>query len=472
VTTLPLAPTLDPVAPAAIRDQSLSGALAAFGTDLTLERVPAPVVAHAKLLLLDTLGAALAGVDTAEGRAVLDAAHAVGGDSGPATLWGTARRTTRAAAALANGTIAHAQELDDFGGCDHSGAVVVPAALAAAEGHEVSGRQVLEALVVGYDVARRVLDAAGGYRAHNGRGFHSTGTCGGFGAAAAAAKVLGLDRERTAWALGLAGSYTGGLWAFIEDGAMAKRYHPGRAAETGVLAAFLARAGFTGPARIFEASWGGFLSTYAGDDAEPAELTAGLGEDFRILRSGVKRYASCGGTHSTLDVVLDIRRREKLGPDQVQAVRIRCTEADRLMVGGADPRSRLAAQMSLPYSVAVAWVAGRASLAEYEERWRNDPAVRAFLPRVRLEVDAGLPEGSEPYVTVESRDGRSFTGHVPVAPGLPDNPLGREEVVAKYEELAGRALAAEDVRVVKEAVLGLEESESLGRLVAALGRPR
>jgi 2-methylcitrate dehydratase PrpD len=465
-------PTLKEAEPAAACGESLSQALAAFGAELTLARVPVPVVAHAKLLLLDTLGAALAGVETAEGRAVLEAARAVGGESGPATLWGTARRTTRAAAALANGTMAHAQELDDFGGCDHSGAVVVPAVLAAAEGHEGSGRLVLEAIVVGYDVARRVLDAAGGYRAHNGRGFHSTGTCGSFGAAAAAAKALGLDRERTVWALGLAGSYTGGLWAFIDDGAMAKRYHPGRAAETGVLAAFLARAGFTGPARVFEAAWGGFLPTYAGGDAQPAELTAGLGEDFRILRSGVKRYASCGGTHSTLDAVLEIRRRERLAADEVQAVRIRCTEADRLMVGGADPGSRLAAQMSLPYSVAVAWVAGRASLQEYEERWRHDPVVRAFIPRVTLQVDAGLPAGSEPYVTVETRDGRIFTGHVPVAPGLPDNPLGREEVVAKYEELAGRALPAEGVRAVKEAVLELEESGSLGRLVAALGQPR
>jgi 2-methylcitrate dehydratase PrpD len=465
-------PAPSEAAPSTASGRTLSGALAAFGADLTLARVPAPVVAHAKLLLLDTLGAALAGVDTAEGRAVIEAARAVGGESGPATLWGTAGRTSRAAAALVNGTTAHAQELDDFGGCDHSGAVVVPAVLAAAEGHGESGRLVLEAIVVGYDVARRVLDAAGGYRAHNGRGFHSTGTCGSFGAAAAAAKALGLDRERTAWALGLAGSYTGGLWAFIADGAMAKRYHPGRAAETGVLAAFLARAGFTGPASVFEAPWGGFLPTYAGGDAQPGDLTAGLGEDFRILRSGVKRYASCGGTHSTLDAVLEIRRREKLPADEVKAVRIRCTEADRLMVGGTDPGSRLAAQMSLPYSVAVAWVAGRASLAEYEERWRQDRAVRAFIPRVTLEVDAGLPEGSEPFVTVETRDGRTFSGHVPVPPGLPENPLGRAEVEAKYEELAGRALPADGVRAVREAVLRLEDPGSLGRLVAALGRPR
>jgi len=460
------------VRPETARTSSLSGALAAFGVELELSRVPAPVVAHAKLLLLDTLGAALAGVDTAEARAVIRAAREVGGETGPATLWGTVARTTRATAALVNGTTTHAQELDDFGGCDHSGAVVVPAVLAVAEGADAPGSRVLEAIVIGYDVALRVLEAAGGYRAHNGRGWHSTGTCGSFGATAAAAKVLGLDRERTTWALGLAGSYTGGLWAFIADGAMAKRYHPGRAAETGVLAAFLARAGFTGPSRVFEADWGGFLPTYAAGSAEPGRLTAGLGEDFKILRSGVKPYASCRGAHSTLDVVFEVRRREGLAADDVAAVRIRCTEADRLMLGEVEPATRLAAQMSLPYSVAVAWVAGRASLAEYEERWLHDLCVRELMRRVTLEVDATLPEGSEPYVTVEARDGRTFTGHVPFARGAPENPLSREEVIAKYEELAARALPPEGVRAVKEAVFELEEPASLQRLQDALGRPR
>jgi 2-methylcitrate dehydratase PrpD len=460
------------VRPDAALGEGLSGALAAFGAELRLDRVPAPVVAHAKLLLLDTLGAALAGVDTAEGRAVRLAAHEFGGTAGPATVWGTSVRTTRAAAALVNGTTAHAQELDDFGGCDHSGAVVVPAVLAAAEGRDMDGGRALEAMIVGYDVALRVLEAAGGYRAHNGRGFHSTGTCGSFGAAAAAAKALGLDRQRTAWALGLAGSAAGGLWAFIADGAMAKRYHPGRAAESGVVAACLAQAGFTGPSRVFEADWGGFLPTYAADSARPDRLTAGLGDEFKILRSGVKPYASCRGAHSTLDVVFEIRRREGLAADDVAAVRIRCSEADRLMLGEPEPATRLAAQMSFAYCVAVAWVAGRAFLGEFEERWLGDPRVRAFMRRVALEVDPALADGVEPHITVTARDGRTFTGHVPIARGAPENPLSREEVVAKYEELAARALPAEGVRALREAVLDLEEPGSLGRLFAALGRPR
>ena len=452
--------------------QTLSGALAAFGAGLRWDDLPEAVVAHAKLLLLDTLGAALAGIHTEEGRAVREAARWFGGGTGSAVIWGTAARTTPAAAALVNGTTAHAQELDDFGGCDHSGAVVVPAVLASIEDGAGAGRRVLEAMIVGYDVALRVLEAAGGYRAHNGRGWHSTGTCGSFGAAAAAARAVGLDAERTAWALGLAGSYTGGTWAFLADGSMSKRYHPGRAAETGVLAAALARAGFTGPTQVFEAEWGGFLDTYAAGPTRPTALTDALGRDFKILRSGAKPYASCRGAHATLDIVFDLARQERLPAEDVALVRIHCTEQDRLMLGAADPQTRLAAQMSLPYSVGVAWVSGRASLTEYEEPWFHDPPVRAFMRRVILTVDPGLPEGAEVRVTVETRDGRRFARHVPFARGAPENPLSAQEVIAKYEELAARALAPEAVRALKEAVFAIEAPGSLRRLHEALARPR
>ncbi len=277
------------------------------------------------------LGAALAGVHTEEGRAIRDR-RVFGGVDGPSLL--QAARSTSAAAALVNGTTAHAQELDDFGGCDHSGAVVIPAVLASAEDDGPgAGRRVIAAVVAGYDVALRVLEASGGYRAHNGRGWHSTGTCGSFGAAAAVARVLDLDAERAAWALGLAGSFTGGTWAFLADGAMSKRYHPGRAAETGILREPSPGPASPGPTRIFEAEWGGFLETYTPGRTRPGALTEGLGRDFKILRSGVKPYASCRGAHATLDAVFDLASVEGVRAEDVAAVRIRCTEQDRMMLG-------------------------------------------------------------------------------------------------------------------------------------------
>jgi 2-methylcitrate dehydratase PrpD len=448
---------------------TLSGQIAEFGASLTLERVPAAVISHAKLLTLDTLGAALAGVPTAECQAAIRAVRTLAaGDGGPSTVWGTVLRTTRAYAALVNGIAAHAQELDDFGGCDHSGAVVLPAVLAACEGRGVPGARVLEAIIVGYDVALRVLEATGGYRAHNGRGWHSTGTCGSFGAAAAVAKVLNLDACHTTWALGIAGTFTGGTWAFLADGAMSKRYHPGRAAETGVVAAALAQQDFTGPAQVFEAEWGGFLPTYAPGDAEPGRLTRSLGTEFKILRSGVKPYACCRGAHSTLDAVLDLRRRHALAADRVAAVAIRCTAADMQMLGDRGPTTRLAAQMSLPYSVAVALTTGRASLTEYEDTSLMNGPTRALMGNVEMRVDASLPEGTEPYVTITTRDGQQHTGHVDIGRGAPENPLPPSDIIAKYEELAARVVRPKSVGAIKGLVLALEEVPTIDALCDAL----
>ncbi len=153
--------------------------------------------------------------------------------------------------------------------------------------------------MAGYDLAGRVLKGSGGYRPHNERGWHSTGTCGSFGAAAASAKLLGLPSDVFMQALGIAGTFTGGTWAFLADGALVKRFHPGKAAETGVSAALLAQAGLTGPRHVLDAEWGGFYSTYAPGISTPAEAVRALGEEFHILESGIKPYACCANcSHS------------------------------------------------------------------------------------------------------------------------------------------------------------------------------
>lgn len=455
-------------------EPSLSESLAAFTADLSLAQVPGQVVQHAKLLLLDLLGAALAGVGTEESRAILAASRAFGPADGACTLWGTMRRTSPAVAALVNGTIAHAQELDDFGGADHSGAVVVPTVLAIAQAQRIAdGARVLEAMIAGYDVALRVLEAAGGYRAHNNHsGWHSTGTCGSFGAAAAAARMLGLDARRTAWALGLAGSFTGGTWAYLADGAMSKRYHPGRAAEIGLTAGYLAREGFTGPTRVLEADWGGFLPTYAGDAACPEAITAGLGSEHRIMKSGIKPYASCRGVHSVLDVIFGLCATHALRAADVASVEIRCNVASLMSLGERDPQTRLAAQMSLPYGVAVALVTGRASLAEYEPHRLADSAVREMIGRIRMSVDPAIDENTEPYVTVITTDGRRLQGHEPIGLGDPRNALPEDAIVAKFDDLAPRALAGGTVERLRDAVLTLPAPGSLARLLDALGSPR
>ena len=451
-------------------DPSPSEVLAGFTAGLDLAEVPDDVVRYARVLMLDLLGAALAGVDTEETRAMLKAAEGFASTTGPCGIWGTTGTTTAASAALINGVIAHAQELDDFGGADHSGAVVIPAVLAVAEAEGVTdGGTVLAAMIGGYDAALRVLDAMGGYRAHNnGGGWHSTGTCGSFGAAAAAARLLGLDAERTSWALGIAGSFTGGIWAYLADGAMSKRYHPGRAAEIGVTAAYMARAGFTGPTRVFDAPWGGFLATYGNGSERPEELTTDLGRPFRIMRSGIKPYAACRGLHSVLDVVLSMRAEHGFSAADVAAVEIGCSQANMRSLGDTDPRTRLGAQMSLPYGTAVALVTGRAGLEEFEKRRINDPDVRAAMGRVVMSHDPGHDDQTEPDVAVVLTDGRRFEGHEPIGLGDYRNPLTTEQVISKYESLARRVLDGADVAALKDAVFALPEPGSLPQVLARL----
>ena len=443
------------------------------------------------MLLLDLLGCALAGLDTEEARIARRAARALspGGGAnaaigknrrvlrgGNASLWGTGEAAHPGTAAMVNGTAAHALELDDFHGVDHSGAVTVPALMAAADtGGETDGRRFLEGMAFGYEVGRRLLDGAGGYRRHNATGWHTTGTLGSYAAAAAVAKFLGLDEERTVWALGIGGSFTGGTWAFNQGGAMSKRYHAGVAAQMGLQAAFLAREGFTGPVSVLEAGRGGYFNLYGEGMTPAARGTAeGLGTDFRIGWAGVKVYACCRGIHSALDVALDFRLRHGLRAEDIESVHVLCTPVQKGQLGLGAPRTRIEAQFSLPYSAAVAFLHGEAGYEFFTEKWIGDPEIEALAGKVVLEADDSRSLEEEPVLTVRTRDGRVFTGQQPIPIGDPANPVPEADIRAKYRTLATRHLAPETVRRLEEAVLALERpgrlSEVRGMLAARAER--
>src|SRR5690606_4310791 len=181
------------------------------------------------------------------------------------------------------------------------------------------------------------------------RGWHSTGTCGSFGAAAAAARLLGLSEVLSVQALGIAGTFAGGTWAFLADGALVKRFHPGKAAETGVSAALLARAGLTGPRYVLDAEWGGFYSTYAPGVSTPERAVRDLGTEFHILHSGIKPYACCRTIHSCLDAMLEIRREASAGSADIAALVVHGNAQTRRQFERTDVRNLLEAQFSMPY---------------------------------------------------------------------------------------------------------------------------
>lgn len=437
--------------------------LAQFCVDTCFEDLPAALVAQAKRHILDTFGAALAGADSEVARQ----AHQVfEGETGSSLVWGTGLRLGAAQAAMLNGVAAHALELDDTGGCDHSGAVVLPAVMAAvslAPG-PVSGRELITAVVLGYEVGRRVLEACGGYSAHNGAGWHSTATCGVFGAAAASARILRLDAGQMLAALGIAGSFSGGLWAFIHDGSQSKKLHSGRAAEGGLMAARFARQGITGPAKLFDDVWGGFLKTLAAQTAQPPALDADLGSVWKLARCSIKPYASCRGTHSAIDALGQLLEQLQIDADQVEDIEVSLCGFLLSMCGGQDIGTLPAAQMSLPYALAARLVHGHCRLDAYDETARRDPRIERWLSRIRLEVDPRLSEDGEPVVRVRTVDGRQAQLCVDPPLGAPANPLSDAALEQKFFSLATRVMPQGQAEALLGQVARLETLESVGLL--------
>ncbi|MEO8202752.1 MAG: MmgE/PrpD family protein [Betaproteobacteria bacterium] len=449
--------------------RTLTESLADYWSAARYEDLPAETVRLAKRFLVDTLAAGIAGANTDVVDAALAAAQAsVEATSGSATVWGRAETLPAPMAAMVNGTAAHALELDDFGGCGHSGAVVTPALCALAGRLTFSGKEAITALVAGYDLAARTLEGAGGYRPVNDLGWHSTGICGSFGAAAASAKLLGLDAERFADALGVAGTFTGGIWAFLADGAMTKRFHPGKASENGLSAALLAQSGMTGPRKVLEAEWGGFYSTYAKGVATPEATLAGLGSEFRIARSGMKPYACCRGLHACQDTLFDTMRELRLASTDIAGMVVHGNEQYRLQFDRPTVGSLLEAQFSIQYALAAGAVSGRGTLDQFAPLRDAEPEVKRLMGATRVLADRVVKPGQYPPLEFELADGRRIERHTPFAKGAPERPLTDEELRAKVDSLLEPALGVAGCRALIECVADLESVKDFRELVRLL----
>ena len=369
-----------------------SRAVAQWVAELKYENLPERTREVVRCAILDTLGCGVYGYATPWAKMLLQWARA-GGAKAEATVWGDSAPSLRAAdAALVNGTSAHAFELDDYHNAKlHPGAVVIPAALAVAETLQSDGKTLVTAIAAGYEVMIRSSLALNPSAARL-RGWHLTGVCGPFGAAAACAVLMGLDAERTAWALGLAGTQGGGVWAFNADGAMSKRLHAGKAAHSGVLAAELAALGFTGPTQIYEFEDGGVLKAFS-DASDPAPLTAQLGEAWRLDAISIKPYSCCRSTHSYVDAAFALR--QKLGTpwDPGRRVKVGTSKVVDVQCGfDYAPTNALNAQMSLRYIVAAALVEGRMLPPQFSDEMIRDPQLVKLAAELELVPDPKLDE--------------------------------------------------------------------------------
>jgi len=444
-------------------------ALAEFVAGLRYDDIPSNVIEGAKDLLVDWMGSALAGKGARPVEALKRFAAEMGPGTGPSEIVPSGGATSPLFAALINGAASHVVEQDDVhnGAVFHPGAVVFPAVLAVAQAENASGRDLLVAAIAGYEIGIRVGEFLG--RSHY-KTFHTTGTAGTLASAAAVARLLSLDPDRTQHALGSAGTQAAGLWEFLRDAADSKQLHTAKATADGLLSAYLARSGLTGARRILEGPQG--LAAGTSTDADPAKLTDGLGTRWATLETSYKWHASCRHTHPAADALLSLMQREHLSHDRIASVTARVHQGAIDVLGQVvEPTTVHQAKFSMGTVLGLIAVYGRASLDEFEHHALSDPRVAAFRQRVRMtldaEIDAAYPRRWIGKVDVATTDGRMLSARVDVPKGDPGNGLSRAELEDKAVRLGqfrGAATEAE-VREAANSIWHLEREPRVGRLM-------
>lgn len=448
--------------------QTLTGSMADFVAGLRYEDLPAPVVEQAKRVLLDAIGCALAAfTEDARKAGIATRLAAQFAASGRSTVIGGVR-THPAVAALANGMLINATDNDDTHkrALAHLGSVAVPAALAATEARGGSGRQLILALVAGYEVAARVGMAV--MPSHY-RFWHSTATNGTFGAAAAAARAWDLDVDGVRTALGFAGTQAAGLNTFFESGDDSKSVHPGKAAMNGVLSAVLAELGASSPPDVLGHEKG-YLAAYS-LEPRPQALADGLGSRWEILENGFKPYPSILASHSPIGAALEIVAGRPIPAETIQSVEVRTYATVKSHFSSRDVATTMAARLSVPYCVAIALVDREVAQKQFAPERFEDPRVRAVLERVEIVVDPELsplyPEKFPARVIVTLVSGEKFEATSLYPKGDPANPLSDEELLHKFRRNARGATADVDrllatIREIEDRPVG-----SLGALLGA-----
>jgi 2-methylcitrate dehydratase PrpD len=450
-----------------------TSAVAEFVARSRWEDCPVAAVDAARRAILDCLGVMLAGSVEPAARIVTDIARSEGG-APVATVVGASLRTGAVWAALANGTAAHALDFDDtnFAMLGHPSAPVLSAALAASELALADGRALVHAFLLGFEVETTLGEVLN--PAHFEKGFHATGTLGAMGAAAAAARVLGLDATRTGTALAIGASQASGLKENF--GTMTKPFHAGHAARSGVLSALLAREGFTASEQALEGPQGYLAVLGAGKRHERALET--LGAPWKILATGVavKPYPSCACTHSIIDSALELRRTHAITPEQVEQVTVGVGPGVPRILIHSNPRSGLEAKFSGEFSAAAALCEGRVGIATFRDDKTDDPAIRSLMQRVRVVVDSEIPgEGARHVwtrVTVRLRDGRELAIAPRPVPGHPGSPLPLDQLRGKFTDCARIVLPEDRVESVRQMVEGLEGCPDIRSLTAILSGGR
>ncbi|MBU3648459.1 MAG: MmgE/PrpD family protein [Limnohabitans sp.] len=413
-----------------------SAALAAFAANLQAKDIPADVLRKTEDLLVDWFGSAVAGKGARAVETLTQFVMDMGPSNGPSEILFNRRRTSPYMAAMANAAASHVVEQDDVhnGSVFHPATVVFSPALAVAQAIGASGKDLLVACVVGYEVGIRVGEFLG--RSHY-RIFHTTGTAGSV-AAAAVGRLLQLTPAQMNHAFGSAGTQAAGLWEFLRDAADSKQLHTAHAAGTGLMSAYLAKQGFTGAKCILEGAQG--MAAGMSTDADVRKLTAGLGSRWATVETSFKFHASCRHTHPAADALLQVVQAHQLKLTDIARVVTHVHQGAIDVLGPVvDPTTVHQSKFSMGTVLALVAQYAHAGLPEFDAHFK-DAAIVALRDKVEMvlddEVDTAYPQRWIGKVTVTTTDGRVLHGRVDEPKGDPGNTLSREEIEAKAIRLA------------------------------------
>lgn len=445
--------------------KALVDALFALADDL-----PESATASTRDLVLDVLGVAAAGASTVEGRLVLQVMSELG-RAGDCSVPMSDRRFDPATAALITGTMAYSIGLTDTHSesITHPGPSIVPAALAVGQAVKANDADVLRAVALGVEAVVRIGAVVN--PSHRAKGFHPTATCNPFGAAVAAAYLLGADRRQMLWALGLAGSMSGGLYEFRHEGAMLMALHGGWPASSGVTAAYLAMAGFTGPTTVLEGPEG-FFQGFA-DNTDPARLVPLPGATPGIDQVSLRPYCACRYAHAGIDALQRMNAEHGV-IDAAQVERVTVWTHRTAVEQESEPTTLVSARLSTCFTIALALVHGP-PLSEVTEADIADQRVLDLSSRIEIvedpELTALFPKRWPCRVRVEMRTGEIYEERVDTPKGDPENPLSPEELQEKFRRLATPSLGSRGAEAIVNAVLGSGDGDSLMSVLNQLAVP-
>jgi 2-methylcitrate dehydratase PrpD len=382
-----------------------------------------------------------------------------------ATIIPNNKRHLPLVAALVNGASSHVVEMDDLHreSIFHPAAAILPAVFAAGEKAHISGCDLILGIITGYEIGIRVALAAG--KSHYSY-WHTTATCGTFGAAAGAAKILKLGPEQFVWALGSAGTQSSGLWEFLTDGAMSKQLHTGKSSMNGLLAALLSKRGFTGSRHIFEGEKGFLKATSS--DYDFGVLSDVLGETYHTEKNSLKYYASCGHTHSAIDAALKAWKGANIDVTAIRSITVSIYQGALDLLENIKAQTPYLAKFNLPFCIATALTFGHVDLDDFTDERLKNPKLLALMDLITLKEDPKLtrqyPQKWPSQVEILTADKKTYKGYCEFPKGDPENPLSEKDLIKKFNTLCGDIITKHKKDRIIDLVLNLEKVDDVANI--------